>query len=213
MSGPTHKQFSIFFVYIAAILLNIYQVIDINFYLQVVIMLAMGRTGALFPDIDHAWDNVAEKTIPNWIINKFIHLTGGKHRSRHTHSWDICLVSFIVALVLVNLLQINGVINNLDSCVAFLILCGFYSGWISHLFSDMLSSSGVYITCLSRIKIRFVPKQLFGFKFSTKSPWEDMCCKFIRIVNAITGFVVILYPLIINGFLRNLFLNIMSIFN
>lgn len=210
MCGATHKQFSIFFVYIAAILLNIYSVIDINFYLQVIIMLAIGKSGALFPDVDHIWKNVKEKTTINWILNKLIHITGGKHRSRHTHSWDICLVSFILAIIGVNYFESIGLINNLDICVAFIILCGFYSGWISHLFSDMLSSTGVYLTCFSKMTIKFVPKQLFGFKFNTGGAWENFCFNLIRIINFLTGLFVIFYPFIVDENYQNFFINVLK---
>lgn len=210
MCGATHKQFSIFFVYIAAILLNIFSVIDINFYLQVIIMLAIGKSGALFPDVDHIWKNVKEKTTINWILNKLIHITGGKHRSRHTHSWDICLVSFILAIIGVNYFESIGLINNLDICVAFIILCGFYSGWISHLFSDMLSSTGVYLTCFSKMTIKFVPKQLFGFKFNTGGAWENFCFNLIRIINFLTGLFVIFYPFIVDENYQNFFINVLK---
>ena len=210
MCVATHKQFSIFFVYIAAILLNIFSVIDINFYLQVIIMLAIGKSGALFPDVDHIWKNVKEKTTINWILNKLIHITGGKHRSRHTHSWDICLVSFILAIIGVNYFESIGLINNLDICVAFIILCGFYSGWISHLFSDMLSSTGVYLTCFSKMTIKFVPKQLFGFKFNTGGAWENFCFNLIRIINFLTGLFVIFYPFIVDENYQNFFINVLK---
>lgn len=194
MCGATHKQFAIFFVYIGAILLNMFSIIDVNFYLQVIIMLAMGKQGALFPDVDHIWKNVKEKTTPNWIINKFIHLTGGRHRSKHTHSWDICLVSFVLFIIWINYLGAKGIINSLDVGIFFLIITGFYCGWISHLFSDMLSSQGVYISCLSNTMIKFVPKSLFSFKFNTGGAWENFCYNAIRIINNVTGFIVIVYP-------------------
>ena len=72
MCGATHKQFAIFFVYVAAILLNMFSVIEVNFYLQVILMLGLGKAGALFPDVDHVWKNVKEKTAVNWLVNKFI---------------------------------------------------------------------------------------------------------------------------------------------
>lgn len=211
MCGATHKQFAIFFVYLAAILLNIFSVIDVNFYLQVMIMLAIGKTGALFPDVDHIWKNVKEKTTPNWILNKLIHMTGGRHRSRHTHSWDICIVSFILLLFGVNYLESINLINSIDTSVAFIILCGFYSGWISHLFSDMLSSSGVYLTCFSGVTIKFVPKHIFNFKFSTGGAWENFCFNLIRIINFLTGLFVIVYPFLVDENFQALFINIFKI--
>ena len=103
MCGATHKQFAIFFVYVAAILLNMFSVIE-----------------ALFPDVDHVWKNVKEKTAVNWLVNKFIHITGGTHRSRHTHSWDLCLMPFAGLLYLTNVLHGKGYINELDCSVWFL---------------------------------------------------------------------------------------------
>lgn len=209
MCGATHKQFAIFFVYVAAILLNMFSVIEVNFYLQVILMLGLGKAGALFPDVDHVWKNVKEKTAVNWLVNKFIHITGGTHRSRHTHSWDLCLMSFAGLLYLTNVLHGKGYINELDCSIAFLILCGFYSGWISHLFSDMLSSAGVYVTFLSGKKVKFVPKELFGFKFSTGGAWENFCFKVIRVINLISGIFVIVYPFLVVSEYRELLLSLL----
>lgn len=210
MCGATHKQFAIFFVYIAAILLNVFSLIDINFYLQVILMLPMAKSGALFPDVDHVWKNVKEKTTVNWLINKFIHLTGGSHRSKHTHSWDICLVSLILLFLGVNGLYNTQILNILDASVCKLILTGFYSGWISHLFSDMLSGTGVYLSVFLNIHIAFVPKQLFGFRFNTGGAWENFCYNMIRYINFLTGIIVILYPFLMDPVFQQWFLEIIK---
>lgn len=210
MCGATHKQFSIFFVYIAVILLNVFSLIDINFYLQVLLMLPMAKSGALFPDVDHTWKNVKEKTTINWLINKFIHLTKGVHRSRHTHSWDICLVSFFILFLTINHLFDINIINELDVSVCKLILVGFYSGWISHLFSDMLSGTGVYLFCFLDTHISFVPKQLLGFKFNTGGAWENFCYNIIRYINFFTGLLVIIYPFFMNPVFREWILSIIN---
>ena len=74
----------------------------------------------------------------------------------------------------------------------------------------MLSSTGVYITCLSNITIKFVPKQLFGFKFNTGGAWENFCFNLIRIINFLTGLFVIVYPFLVDENFQAFFLNILK---
>jgi len=98
MTFVTHREFSIIFIYLGAIALYNSGVSHVNYYLALIIMLKIGKAGALFPDIDHEWQNVKEKTTGNWVVNKIIHLLGGKHRSWVTHSIDIaawfCMISY-----------------------------------------------------------------------------------------------------------------------
>ena len=83
---------------------------EINYYLTIPVLLATAKYGALFPDVDHTWQNVKEKTVPNWIINKLIHLTGGKHRSWQTHSIDIVAMFTLLVWLVPNLLYQNDMI-------------------------------------------------------------------------------------------------------
>ena len=158
MTYKTHRKFAIFWVYIGALVIYKLNISNINYYLMLIVMLLTGRAGALFPDVDHDWSNVKEKTTTNYIINKVIHLTGGKHRSWQTHSWDICIVFTLFCYISSIVLFRNGLISAVNFELFNIITMGFNLGWMSHLFSDMLTSAGVRITCLSNKKVSFVPR-------------------------------------------------------
>ena len=154
MTYKTHREFSVWFALIINILLYEMKLIHTNYYLSMMVVVLFSKQGALFPDVDHNWQNVKEKTMLNRVINYLIHLTGGKHRSWQTHSFDIWLVSLLGFLYLANRLSFE------DRAVALLVIAGFYGGWFSHLFSDMLSSDGVRLFCwLKTFKLRLVPKR------------------------------------------------------
>lgn len=154
MTYKTHREFAICFVLIANIIIYKLHLSHTGYYVNMIVMILCGKQGALFPDVDHDWKNVKEKTVINKAINSVIHAMGGKHRSVQTHSWDVWLISFIGALV------VNGLISENNATVFILIISGFWCGWLSHLISDMMTSAGVYITCLNKnSKIAFVPKQ------------------------------------------------------
>lgn len=160
MTAQTHKQFCIWVTYIGVMYMYLNDMSVVNYYLMLYIMLKVAKDGALFPDVDHYWKNVKEKTNINWVINKIIHLTGGKHRSWQTHSWDICLISGFGILYLINRIHLEGYIDRINFTVANMIVIAFYTGWISHLFSDMLTSDGVRVLCFRKKKISFVPRKL-----------------------------------------------------
>lgn len=202
MGGPTHKKFATFFAYVSLMLLNYFIDIQVNYYFQLIVVLPLAKSGALFPDVDHVWKNVKEKTTLNWILNKIIHCTGGAHRSRHTHSWDICLFTFIAFLYILYRLTAIEYLSEIDLHVGFLILFGFYSGWVSHLLSDMLSSSGVYLFCWAKNTVKFVPKKFLGFEFSTGTAWEKFCYMVFGKLNFIFGMLAISFPLFSNAVLR-----------
>lgn len=160
MTAQTHKQFCIWTTYFGIIYMYVKGLNSINYYLMLYIMLKIAKDGALFPDVDHHWQNVKEKTTTNWIINKLIHITGGKHRSWQTHSWDICLLSWLGLNILSQRLHDYKIINNIDFIVLNMIIVSFYTGWVSHLISDMLTSAGVRLVCWSKFKLCLVPKKM-----------------------------------------------------
>lgn len=200
MTGPTHRQYSICFGLIALLILYVYNITNVNYYLALPIILMASKSGALFPDVDHHWEAVHDKTVVNKIINVIIHITGGKHRSWQTHSIDLCLyfttASYLVPTVLYN----KGIISGTNMEVAILLLLGFASGWISHLFSDMLTSAGVRLICfLPKSKISLVPKKIGKLRFNTGHEWEAFNFKIIRVINIILGIYTLVYPFIINN--------------
>ena len=203
MTAKTHRQYSISFALLAIILNNILKIADVNYYVSIPIILMASRFGGLFPDLDHNWQSVKDKTVPNWIINKIIHLTKGKHRSWQTHSLDIAIVSAIVSILGIDLIKLKC-ISYTDIQVIKLLFIGFYSGWLSHLVSDMLTSSGVRILCYSRFKLALVPKNIGKLKFNTGNEWEEFCFLATRKANIVIGIAVLAYPLLNNEHIINI---------
>lgn len=194
MTAKTHKAFSVSFALVATMIMLRNGVSSVNYYMCLVVMLMASKAGALFPDVDHIWKNVKEKTAINWVINKIIHITGGTHRSWQTHSIDICTVFTLFAFIFPGYLMNKGYIDNTNKEVMSLLLLGFACGWISHLYSDMLTIGGVRLLCFVDKKLRLVPKQLFGLRFSTGDEWEEFNYKLMRILNIFIGIIALIYP-------------------
>ena len=189
MTYRTHKQYSIAFSYIALMILYTLKLFNFSYYLCFPIILLVGQWGAKFPDLDHNFANIKDKNVLTWCISKLIHITGGKHRSWQTHSWDICVIYSVVT----NLL-IGKYLNEMDSGLAFLINCGFIAGWISHLVADMFNGVGVRIVCWSKKTVAFVPRKLFGIHFNTGGDWEIFNYKVMRMADVIFGLIALVYP-------------------
>lgn len=199
MTGPTHRQYSIGFAYIALVIIYSFGLTEINYYLALPIMLVVSRAGAAFPDIDHNWQSVADKTTLNRIINFIIHITGGRHRSWQTHSIDICVYYTVASVLVPKLLLDNGWIDKINYQVLLILLLGFAAGWISHLFSDMLTSEGVRLICFLKFKIKLVPKKIGKLRFNTGNEWEAFNYKVVKILNIFLAIGCLVYPFIING--------------
>jgi membrane-bound metal-dependent hydrolase YbcI (DUF457 family) len=176
---------------------------EINYYLALIIVLMTSKVGALFPDLDHDWHNIGNKTVPNKIINVLIHATGGKHRSWQTHSIDICAWFTVAAFTLPGYLTNEGIISQVNREVLSILWLGFASGWISHLFSDMLTSAGVRLFCFINKKIKLVPKKIGNLSFNTGHEWEAFNYKVIKILNIFLGIICLAYPLIIESGILN----------
>lgn len=196
MTGPTHKQFAVTGACLAAMIIYHEGLTQVNYFLSLPILLLTAKYGALFPDVDHHWASVKDKTVTNWIINKLIRVTGGKHRSWQTHSIDIVLVSSIISFYLPEILFNLGKITNVNKEVMSIILLGFMSGWISHIFSDMLTSAGVRLLCFKKHKVAIVPKSVGSFRFNTGHEWEEFVFKVMKIVNIVVGSICVIYPFI-----------------
>lgn len=196
MTFPTHKAFAIGWILIGNMILYYNGMTEINYYLALIIMLQIGKYGALFPDIDHTWQNVKEKTVPNWVINKIIHLTGGKHRSWQTHSIDIAIISTIISYTLPGILFNSNKISQVNMEVLNIVMIAFSLGWLSHIFSDMLTSAGARLVCWKKFKVALVPRQLFGLRFNTGHEWEEFVYKITRVINVILGAFALIFPLL-----------------
>jgi membrane-bound metal-dependent hydrolase YbcI (DUF457 family) len=178
---------------------------NINYYMALPIMLMAAKAGALFPDVDHAWANVKEKTLLNKFINTVIHATGGKHRSWQTHSLDICIVYTLLACVVPHRLYVSGILSIVNKEVLSLLLLGFASGWISHMLADMLTSAGVRLLCFWKFNMKLVPRKLGPIVFNTGHEWEAFNYKVMKICNMFLGIICVIYPLILNGTISKLF--------
>lgn len=186
MTGETHRAFSVTFAIGGAALLTHLGLSEVNPLVSAPVLLMASRYGAVLPDIDHHWGSVPDKTTPNRILNGFIRLTGGKHRSWHTHSWDIYLVFLLIVILFpYSALEPLGVPT---VSVLSLLLYGVLLGWGSHLFADMLTPAGVRLFCWSKFKLRLVPKWAM---FATSSKWEDICYKVVKVINNLAGFTYI----------------------
>lgn len=195
MTYPTHRQYAISFAFLAAMLVHKLSISQINYYLVLLIVLQMAKYGGTFSDVDHTWQNVKEKTVPNWIINKLIHLTGGKHRAWQTHSIDILAIFTLGCIAIPKILYERQYITLVNKEVLTIILIGFCAGWISHLLADMMTSAGVRLFFWNKkIIIKLVPKQLFGLRFNTGNEWEEFVFKIVRIINMFLGTLSIVYP-------------------
>lgn len=210
MMALTHRQFAVFICLLGCMQLFRTNVFEINYYLSMIIMIQMAKCGALFPDIDHHWKSVKEKTFINWIFNKIIRYTGGVHRSWQTHSWDICIAFTILSFELPKMLAEQGYISGLDAEVASVVLVGFSMGWVSHLFSDMLSHTGVRVLFWNRKSVAFVPKRLFGIEFKTGASWEGFVYRVCRVLNVVVGIFAVMYPFYLNGAVNKLILSLIG---
>lgn len=199
MTSATHRQYSVSFAFLACMLLYWLGELHINYYLSMIVLLSASRYGALFPDVDHSWDNVKEKTVPNFIINKIIHITGGKHRSWQTHSIDIVAIFTVISYIIPKILYSHNILNEVNCDVLSLILFGFCSGWISHIFSDMLTSAGVRLLCWSKFKLKLVPKHIGSLKFNTGHEWESFCYKAAKVTNIALAMCCLAFPYIMTS--------------
>lgn len=197
MTGSTHRAFSVTFALGGAVALTHYGVSEVNPLIAAPVLLMSARYGALFPDVDHHWSSVSEKTLPNRIINIFIHITGGKHRSWQTHSLDVYLVFLFIVLYFPR--EVLSALGVPTVSVLYMLLYGVMFGWGSHLFADMLTPQGIRIVCWSKVKLRLVPKTE---KFATGSNWEDKCCRFIKVVNTLVGLAYIAWCSYELGFIQ-----------
>lgn len=200
MTYQTHKQYAISFSFIAAMLMYSYSITEIYYYVALPIVILTSKYGGLFPDIDHSWVNVRDKTVPNWLINKLIHLTGGRHRSWQTHSIDIVVVFSILTYLVPMVLYEYGKVNLVNKEILTLILMGFCAGWISHIVADMCTSAGVRLFCWNKkVTVKLVPRRIGRLRFNTGNEWENFVYKVVRGINCLLGAICLIYPYIVNG--------------
>lgn len=201
MTAPTHKQYSVTFVLLTAILMysngiftKNFNSIQPNYYLALLMMLPIAKIGAKFPDVDHEWEFVKDKTVVNRVINLLIHMTGGKHRSWQTHSIDIVVWCTLALCYIPDILIERHIVSVVNGKLIYLIALAFMSGWISHIFSDMLNGVGVRVFFFLDFKVAFVPRKFLWIHFNTGEAWEEFNFFIIRIINIALGIIAIAYP-------------------
>lgn len=202
MTGTTHRAFSVTFAIGGAYALTHFGLTPVNPLVAAPVLLMSARYGALMPDVDHHWSSVSEKTLPNRIINGFIHLTGGTHRSWQTHSWDIYLV--LLAILMFFPKEVIAPLGVPTLSVMYMVLYGVMLGWGSHLFADMLTPAGIRLFCWSKFKLRLVPKWAM---FATGSQWEDMCFSAMKVINTVVGLAYVGWCLTTLGIVQKLLAN------
>lgn len=196
MLAITHRQYSSCAAMVVSMILYKLGYRQINYYLMLIIMVMVSRYGALFPDLDHDWEKVKEKTLPNWIINKIIHLTGGRHRSWQTHSLDIALLATALSILVPYTLYERNIINLADKEIITMMGLAFCVGWLSHLVSDALTPGGIKLIFFLNRKISLVPRKFLWISFSTGSEWEDFNFKVTRIASMLLGVISVIYPIL-----------------
>ncbi len=194
MTFITHRQFAVFWALAGAMILYTKQVTNINYYLALIIIIPLAKAGAEFPDYDHSWQNIKNKTVPSWLANKIIHMTGGRHRSWQTHSIDIAALVLIASYYLPIKLYENGYLSDINKEILIIVMLGFSIGWWSHIFSDMLTSNGVKLVCWLKFKVKLVPKKIFKLKFKTGEEWEGFVYSVTRVFNIVIGVVALVFP-------------------
>lgn len=199
MTYETHRQFAVFWALLAAIILYVTGMTEINYYLALCIIVPFAKLGAEFPDYDHIWQNIKNKTVISWIVNKIIHLTGGHHRSWQTHSIDLVIASTVLSYFLPRWLHDIGVISKVNREVLNVVLFGFSVGWFSHIFADMLSGK-VKLFCFSNKWVGLVPRKFLGFKFNTGSDWEQFVYNVTKLLNLGITTMAILFPFFYRGY-------------
>lgn len=176
MTGKTHRQGGMLCALVGFLFLkwNNYLLSNVSSILQLLIIYPFAMWGSVASDLDHHWDSCPDKNVPNYIINRLLHITtpifkklndslserqkkdsfeykvaklfSANHRSWQTHS-DLTLIIAVFCL----LSSLKGKIivyelNDVEVAIMSLALSGVVLGIIAHFILDMLTPSGVWFT-------------------------------------------------------------------
>lgn len=148
---------------------------DINPYIQLLIMYPAASWGSTAPDLDRFKNSIVDETPVNLVTSGLLKVLGAKHRSWQTH----CLIiTGGMALVLPVILESWAAkkLGYFDLRLLRLLIYGFVTGVLSHLFLDALTPEGIHL--VPYVKIRLVPRITF---FSTGGIWEKFVCAILYI--------------------------------
>ena len=195
MLGKTHRAGGTFAMLMTFTILKQKGMLlpEVNDFVQLAIMYPICSWGSIFSDLDHGADSIPDKDPVSVVINKFLRLTGAKHRSWQTHSL-LVTGGFLFLLFALTNLGTTYLQNQLDWVVIRLLVMGFSVGVLSHLILDALSTAGVHIW--PGFKLRFVPK---SSAFATGGKWETMVFWVL-----IIGIALLIINLVTMGFGINL---------
>ncbi|HEO2443529.1 MULTISPECIES: metal-dependent hydrolase [Bacillus amyloliquefaciens group] len=185
--------------------------------------------GAGFPDIDSPGSIPANANIINKGLSYIYRITGVHHRGKFSHGVDsltivflitYCFITFLIPTAMTGLLTDDSLSNNMYLFMlnfgkggAFISLAQIFVifSWIgamSHMFGDMSTREGVYLSGVAaliannRTKVKIVPtfiiKPFGNFVdtsqwFSTDSNWEISFRQAVNIVIYVLAGVNILY--------------------
>lgn len=194
MTGETHRVYAICYTFIAAMILYVAGFMIYNYYLTLFMMVVIAPLGAKFPDYDVDPEYLPVKTVPARVLNTVIRLTGGRHRSWHTHSIGAFLIVCGAVWWLCFKVEPTEWFSHDDQLLLLAMSVSFLCGWMSHLFADMLQYKGVKF--LFKKVIRIVPRRIGKLKFNTSGEWEQFNYTVINAANKWIGFIALVFPLI-----------------
>lgn len=176
MTGKTHKQGGILCSIVGFLILKYNGLLlsNVNEFLQLIIMYPFVVWGSTMPDLDHTWNSCPDKSLPNYLINKLLHITSkgedflenclsanekktnikyklcklfnAKHRSWQTHS-ELTLVVIVMLLQSISRGNFNSTLSSVDNAILSLILMGAGLGILTHLILDIMTVKGmVFVT-------------------------------------------------------------------
>lgn len=175
MTGKTHRFGGMFCAILGFLLLKWKGLLleSVHPLIQLMIIYPFASWGSIVSDEDHHWASCPDKNVPNYIINRLLHLTtptykkldkslttaqkrtsglykftktfSANHRSWQTHS-DLTLL--LSAFVLHCSLRGNFYIfslNEVETTVVSLAVTGAVLGIIAHFILDMLTTDGIWV--------------------------------------------------------------------
>lgn len=175
MTGDTHKAGGMLCAVAGFLLLKQQGLLlsNVNELVQLGVLYPFAMWGSTLPDTDHDWSSCPNKGVPNYLINKLLHITtpvyrrldetlpshlkrglgfrlakllSANHRSWQTHS-DLTLVAVIYLLFKVMSGGIGtGAVDSVDTAIITLMLAGVGMGVVAHFVLDMLTPQGIWFT-------------------------------------------------------------------
>lgn len=199
MTGKTHRLGGMLCAIVGFLLIkwNGLLLADVFPFLQFIVIYPFAMWGSTASDLDHHWESCPDKNVPNYIINKLLHITtptyrrlestlsskqkksstlykvtkvfSANHRSWQTHS-DL---TFISSLLILHLTLNNNFIvfrlNEKELAIMSLIMTGVCLGLMAHFILDMLTTDGVWLLTCVIINAIFKTKLPEKIRFVPKS--------------------------------------------